>query len=55
MPPNALTSFGKYLRAPSGRISLGGKRRRRRPFAGYMEGAIPRGGTTAAAEVLALL
>jgi len=53
MPPNALTSFGRYLRAPSGRIHWAGTETAT-AFAGYMEGAI-RAGYDRAAEVLALL
>lgn len=53
MPPNALTTWGKYLRAPSGRIHWAGTETAT-AFTGYMEGAI-RSGYDRAAEVLAVL
>lgn len=53
MPPNALTTYGQYLRQPSGRIHWAGTETAT-AFAGYMEGAI-RAGYDRAAEVQALL
>lgn len=50
MPPNSMTAYGPYLRAPSGRIHWAGTETAIQ-FAGYMEGAI-RSGYDRAAEVL---
>ena len=50
MPPGVMTTYGKYLRKPSGRIHWAGTETARE-WAGYIDGAIE-SGDRVAAEVL---